>query len=102
MTFPSVRKLRYDTTPVIVAALAAMVAVGVLLVWQNSASQERYSTLRSGQATGLEQRTDQTQLTCALWALLLEEREKDVPASLYTAANKICSTVPTPLPSSAP
>jgi hypothetical protein len=53
----------------------------------------------SGQATAIGQRTDQTQLTCALWALLHGSNSDKVSASLREAADRICSDVPTPTPS---
>jgi hypothetical protein len=98
ISFP--RKPRHDTTPLIAVIGVAAVLVAALLVWQNSASQDRYSTLRTAQTTGASQRTDQQQLTCALWALLRDEPDRKITASVRAAADKICSTVPTPTPSS--
>lgn len=100
MTLPSLRRTRYDATPIIVAVIVIAVVVGALLTWQNSQSQQRYSTLRSGQATGQEQRTDQSQLTCVLWAILREQNEGQVTAAMKKAADRICAAVPTPAPSS--
>ncbi|MFE9812394.1 hypothetical protein [Streptomyces sp. NPDC005548] len=102
MTTPSLRRPRHDTTPAIVSVVAVMIVLAALLVWQNSRAQDRLSTLRSGQTTGLAQRTDQQQLTCALWAILRADNATKVTASVRTAADKICSTVPTPTPSESP
>lgn len=95
---PASRRPRNDTT--VIAVVVVVVAVlASLLLWQNSKAQDRLSTLRSGQTTGLAQRTDQQQLTCALWAVLRDDARAQVTAELRTAADKICATVPTPTPS---
>jgi hypothetical protein len=79
-----------------------MIVLAGLLVWQNSRAQDRLSTLRTGQATGLAQRTDQQQLTCALWAVMRADAQAKLSASVRQAADKICATVPTPTPSESP
>jgi hypothetical protein len=99
MATPYLRKPRLDTTPIIAAVAVVAVAVAALLIWQNTQAQARYSTLRSGQTTGAAQRTDQTQLTCALWILLQGQASSKVTPAMRTAANRICSSVPTPVPS---
>lgn len=99
MAFPSLRKSHHDTTPIITIVGAIALVIGVLLVWQNAQSQERYSTLRSGQTTGLAQRTDQQQLTCVLWAILREDKADKLTPSMRQAADSICADVPTPTPS---
>lgn len=100
MAMPVFRKPRHEATPIILVICMVAALVAGLLIWQNAASQRRYSTLRTAQSAGAVQRTDQQQLTCALWALLRESPDREVPASLSKAADKICSTVPTPAPSS--
>jgi hypothetical protein len=101
MNMPTVlRRPRHDTTPIILAISIVTLIVGALLVWQNTASQSRYTTLREGQTTGQTQRTDQQQLTCALWAMLREDPNRTVEASVQKAADNICSTIPTPTPTS--
>lgn len=96
------RRPPHNTTPIIAVVAAIVVILAAILMWQNASSQERLGTLRSGQTTGLAQRTDQQQLTCALWAVLRNDAETDVPAELRTAADQICATVPTPTPSQSP
>ena len=98
MAMPVFRKPRHEATPIILVICAVAALVAGLLIWQNAASQQRYSTLRTAQSAGAEQRTDQQQLTCALWALLRDDKDQHVSASVRTAADKICSTVPTPTP----
>lgn len=93
------RRPRHDTTPVIAVVLATMLILAVLLIWQNSRAQDRLATLRSGQTTGLAQRTDQQQLTCALWAVMRDDAQAKLSGAVRTAADKICATVPTPTPS---
>ncbi|MEV0441792.1 hypothetical protein AB0I84_35180 [Streptomyces spectabilis] len=88
--------------------LLAIVLAGVCIlaaveVWISTSSQDRLATVResqvSGQERGVAQRTDQTQLTCALWAAMRSEPEaKEVPASVRAAADAICTDVPTPAP----
>ncbi|MEU7338724.1 hypothetical protein [Streptomyces sp. NPDC007074] len=102
MAAPSLRRPRHDTTPVIAVVVVIMFVLAGLLIWQNARAQDRLSTLRSGQATGLTQRTDQQQLTCALWAVMRDNSTAKVSASVRAAADKICSTVPTPTPSATP
>jgi hypothetical protein len=99
MAIPSLRRPRHDTTPVIAVVVVVMLCLAGLLVWQNTKAQDRLATLRSGQTTGLAQRTDQQQLTCALWAILRADAAAKVSDAVRTAADKICSTVPTPTPS---
>lgn len=94
------RRPRHDTTPVIAVVLVVVLVLAALLTWQQSQAQARLSTLRSGQTTGLAQRTDQQQLTCALWAVLRDDQTEKIPADVRTAADRICATVPTPTPSS--
>ncbi|MFF2094882.1 hypothetical protein [Streptomyces sp. NPDC058202] len=83
--------------------VAAVVVVGLVLVLLNSQQQDRLSTVRqtqvSGQRAASGQRTDQTQVTCALWALLREDKSGRLPASVQLAVDRICSGVPTPAPS---
>lgn len=99
MATPYLRKPRLDATPIIVMVGVVAIAIAALLVWQNTQAQIRYSTLRTGQATGVTQRTDQTQLTCALWVLLQGQAGLKVTPAMRTAANRICANVPTPDPS---
>lgn len=86
-----------------VAIIAAVVALGIVLVWLNAVQQDRLTTVRqtqvTGQKTAVGQRTDQAQLTCALWALLRDSNARKVSASVREAADRICAEVPTPLPS---
>ncbi|MGW0920061.1 hypothetical protein ACWD3J_13725 [Streptomyces sp. NPDC002755] len=93
------RRPRHDTTPLIAIVLAAVVALAGVLVWQSTQAQDRLSALRSGQTTGLAQRTDQTQLTCALWAVLRDTDSPKLTPAVRAAADGICATVPTPTPS---
>ncbi|WP_432169035.1 hypothetical protein [Streptomyces sp. 1222.5] len=83
-----------------VAIIAAVVVLGGVLVWLNASQQDRLATVRqsqvSGQKTATGQRTDQTQLTCALWALLRDGKTGTLPGSVRDAADKICADVPTP------
>ncbi|MEU4168844.1 hypothetical protein AB0F46_18450 [Streptomyces sp. NPDC026665] len=83
--------------------VAAVVAVGLALVLLNAQQQERLATVRqtqvSGQKTATGQRTDQTQLTCVLWALLREENSRKLTPDVQKAADRICAGVPTPAPS---
>ncbi|MET8585726.1 hypothetical protein ABZX39_33385 [Streptomyces collinus] len=103
MAAPSyLRRPRHDTTPVITVVVVIVLVLAGVLTWQNSRAQDRLTTLRSGQATGLQQRTDQQQLTCALWAVLRDDPAKKIPAEVRKAADKICATVPTPTPSNSP
>ncbi|QBJ94518.1 hypothetical protein D0Z67_29565 (plasmid) [Streptomyces seoulensis] len=92
-------RVRHDTTPVIAAVLSLVMVLAAVLMWQNSRAQDRLTTLRSGQTAGLAQRTDQQQLTCALWAILRNDRAADITAQMRQAADRICSEVPTPTPS---
>jgi predicted component of type VI protein secretion system len=93
------RRPRHDTTPVIAIVIAVGLILAGLLVYQTVRSQDRYSTLRTAQTTGQAQRTDQQQLTCALWAILRDSTSQKLTASMRQAADRICSTVPTPTPS---
>jgi hypothetical protein len=102
VTTSSLRRPRHDTTPVIAAVVAVMIVLACLLVWQNTKAQDRLSTLRSGQTTGLAQRTDQQQLTCALWAVMRSDAQAKLTAAVRQAADKICATVPTPTPTESP
>ncbi|MFJ6841328.1 hypothetical protein ACIQRE_01515 [Streptomyces griseoluteus] len=82
------------------AAIAAVVVVGVVLVLLNTVQQQRLATVRqtqvTGQRTAAGQRTDQTQLTCALWALLQGSGSSRVGDDVRQAADRICAGVPTP------
>jgi hypothetical protein len=98
MTTPVTRRL-LGGNAIIVGVLAAVVVLAGTLVWMQSSAQERLTTLRSGQTTGQAQRTDQQQLTCALWAVLREDDATHLSAAMRKAADKICSDVPTPTPS---
>lgn len=93
------RRPRHDTTPVIAVVVVIVLLLAALLTWQQSQAQNRLATLRSGQTTGQAQRTDQQQLTCALWAILRDSRSDKLTPALRQAADKICATVPTPSPS---
>ncbi|MFF7476566.1 hypothetical protein [Streptomyces sp. NPDC008092] len=93
----AIRRPRHDTSVIAAVTIVVLILAGVL-TWQNSRAQERLAGLRSGQSTGLAQRTDQQQLTCALWAVLRAEQTAQVPADVRSAADRICSTVPTPTP----
>ncbi|MFB7707864.1 hypothetical protein [Streptomyces sp. NPDC056105] len=85
------------------AVIAAVVILGIILVVLNAAQQDKLATVRQTQVTGQKsatgQRTDQTQLTCALWAILHGGDSDKVAASLRKAADRICADVPTPTPS---
>ena len=85
----------------IIAVVFTVVTVlaGVLIAMQTNA-QDRLTTLRSGQTSGQAQRTDQQQLTCALWAILRDDNAKELSTAIRKAADKICADVPTPTPSS--
>ena len=96
------RRPKHDTTPVIAVVVVVVLILAAVLTWQNSRAQDRLATLRAGQTTGLAQRTDQQQLTCALWAVLRKDPKAQIPADVRTAADRICSTVPTPTPSQSP
>ncbi|MGW8702280.1 hypothetical protein ACWGOK_36065 [Streptomyces eurythermus] len=96
----NLRRARHDTTPVISLVVAVGVVLASLLVYQSVNSQNRYSTLRTGQTTGLAQRTDQQQLTCALWAILRNDKAAEISTDMRQAADRICADVPTPTPSS--
>lgn len=81
--------------------LAAVCLLAALEVWIATSSQDRLRTVResqvSGQEKGLSQRTDQAQLTCALWAAMRSEPEaRAVSAPVRAAADAICTDVPTP------
>ncbi|MFD8771472.1 hypothetical protein [Streptomyces sp. NPDC059916] len=84
------------------AVIAAVVILGIILVVLNTAQQDRLATVRQTQVTGQKsatgQRTDQTQLTCALWVMLRGDADRKVPGSVRQAADKICATIPTPTP----
>lgn len=97
-----VRRQRHDTTPVIAVVLILVVTLAAVLMWQNSRAQDRLTTLRSGQTTGQAQRTDQQQVTCALWTILRSDKTNKIPVDVRTAADRICSNVPTPAPSESP
>ena len=92
------RRPRLDSTPVIAVVVVVVLVLSAVLAWQQSQAQDRLSTLRSGQTTGQAQRTDQQQLTCALWAAIRADKGTTVPAEVRRAADKICATVPTPNP----
>lgn len=85
------------------AVIGAVILLGIVLILLNASQQDRLSTVRqtqvSGQKTATGQRTDQTQLTCALWALLHGGDSEKVGTALREAADRICSDVPTPTPS---
>lgn len=93
---PLIRRPRHDSTLLIAVVVSVVLVLAGLLVWQSTRAQEQLGTLDSGQTTGLEQRTDQQQLTCALWAVLRDDARARVPADVREAADRICSTVPTP------
>lgn len=98
MASPFSGKSRYDATPVIVVVTLIALIIGVLLIWQNAGAQQRYSTLRDGQTTGLEQRTEQTQLLCAVWTALLKDDTAQVAAATRETVDSICAAPPTPSP----
>jgi hypothetical protein len=102
MPTPEARKARQDATLIMMIVGAVTVAVAIFLVWQNAQSQTQYSNLKSGQTTGLAQRSDQLQLTCALWALLRDQGDTRLSSSTKLAADRICTTAPTPVPNPAP
>ncbi|MFE9391729.1 hypothetical protein [Streptomyces sp. NPDC006784] len=79
-----------DVTIVVVVVVVA--ALAALLVWLSASSQE----LQQGQQSGRAQRTDQQQLTCALWAAMRSDVPGDLSAEVRAAADRICSDVPTP------
>lgn len=94
-----VRRPKHDTTPVITVVVVVVLILAGVLMWQNSRAQDRLTTLRSGQTTGLAQRTDQQQLTCVLWAILRDTRSAELTPAMRKSADKICAGVPTPSPS---
>ncbi|MFJ7297557.1 hypothetical protein [Streptomyces collinus] len=96
------RRPRHDTTPLIAVVMVVVLILAGVLLWQSARADERLATLRSGQTTGQVQRTDQQQLTCALWAVLRNDSTQKIPADVRKAADKICATVPTPTPSESP
>lgn len=98
MAATPIRRPRHDTTPLIAGVGIVVLFLAALLVWQNGQAQNRLATLRSGQTTGLAQRTDQQQLTCALWAAIRADKATAIPADVRSAADKICATIPTPTP----
>ncbi|MFF8784853.1 hypothetical protein [Streptomyces sp. NPDC015125] len=98
MTTPATRR-PLGGNVIIVGVLGAVVVLAGVLVWMQSSAQDRLTTLRSGQTTGQAQRTDQQQLTCALWVIIRDENAKQLSAAMRKAADKICSDVPTPTPS---
>lgn len=83
--------------------VGAVIALAVTLIWINAAQQDRLAVVRqsqvSGQKTATGQRTDQTQLVCALWAILRDSKSTQLNDAVKTSADQICSTIPTPLPS---
>ena len=83
--------------------VAALIVLGFVLIWINAAQQDRLATVRqtqlSGQKTAVGQRTDQQQLTCALWAILRETKSAQLTDAMRTSADRICAVIPTPLPS---
>ena len=85
---------------IIAVVLATVTVLAGVLVWMQSTAQDRLTTLRTGQTTGQAQRTDQQQLTCALWVILRDENAKQLSAAMRKAADKICANAPTPGPSS--
>ncbi|GAA3591352.1 hypothetical protein [Streptomyces osmaniensis] len=98
----TLRRPRHDSTPVIAFVVVIVLILASLLVWQSAQAQDRLTGLRTGQTVGSAQRTDTQQLTCALWAVLRADTTRPVPADVRTAADKICSNVPTPTPSETP
>lgn len=89
------------------SALIAVVVVTVLVlasieVVLTTRAQDRIAAVRSGQVSGQTaatgQRTDQQQLTCAIWAALSAEALARIPADVQEAADRICADVPTPAP----
>lgn len=99
MTAPLLGRRPVGGTGIIAVVLATVVVLAGVLVWMQSSAQDRLTTLRSGQTTGQAQRTDQQQLTCALWAILRDDNARQLSAAMRRAADKICSDVPTPTPS---
>lgn len=85
---------------IIAVVLTTVTILAGVLVWMQTSAQDRLTTLRSGQATGQVQRTDQQQLTCALWAILRDDNATELSTAMRKAADKICADVPTPTPSS--
>lgn len=98
MTTPVTRRL-LGGNAIIAVVLATVTVLAGVLVWMQSSAQDRLTTLRSGQTTGQAQRTDQQQLTCALWAILRDDDATHLSAAMRRAADKICASAPTPNPS---
>lgn len=99
---PLIRRPRHDSTPLIAVVVSVVLVLAGLLVWQSTQAQDRLGTIRTGQTSGASQRTDQQQLTCALWAVLRDDARARMSADVREAADRICSTVPTPTQSAKP
>lgn len=86
----------HSNLPLIVGASAAALIVAVVLVWQSASTQ---TSLQNGRATGTQQRLDQQQVTCALWALLRAQNTAGphLQADIAAAADRICASAPTPV-----
>jgi hypothetical protein len=82
----------------LVGGLAVFTIIVAVL---NVQQQDRLATVRDGQVTGQKtasgQRSDQTQLTCAIWELVRKDAGS-LSSDTVKSANAICSTVPTPVP----
>lgn len=102
MAAPLNQRPQHNSTPLIAVVVVLVLILAGILIWQSARAQDRLVTLRSGQSTGLAQRTDQQQLTCALWAVIRSDTTAKIPDELRTAADRICATVPTPAPSQSP
>ena len=80
-----------------------LLTVAVLTVWWlvlATSAQDQLEQVTDNQVTGIStgtsQRTDQQQLTCAIWAALSDEALGRITAEVRRAADAICSDVPTP------
>ncbi|MEE4419501.1 hypothetical protein [Streptomyces bugieae] len=100
MTAPLPARRPVGGNAIIAAVFVTVTVLAGVLIWMQSTAQDRLTTLRSGQTTGQAQRTDQQQLTCALWAILRDDNAKQLSAAMRKAADKICADVPTPTPAS--
>ncbi|GES27958.1 hypothetical protein AB0G60_02450 [Streptomyces angustmyceticus] len=100
MTAPLPGRRPVGGNAIITVVFVTVTVLAGVLIWMQSNAQTGLTTLRSGQTTGQAQRTDQQQLTCALWAILRDDNAKRLGAAMRRAADKICANAPTPGPSS--